>query len=491
MSRLARWLPPVVLALLIVRLWLMPLPSSFWLDETATVFVARHGSHHPSLNAVAPQAWRSWYYAIIHLWGSLFGFSEIATRVPSILAMLVCLAFIARLSARLVHPDSGCLAVFACLALPGFDYQAANARPYALGMCLFTAGLWFLIRWLDDGAWLEALLFVVCASSVLYIHLLFWPACLVFPLYLAARLASGKTPVTWSRAAPIFALWAAALLPVAIQTASLLGEANAHVIVSPPSLFQLLRSLQLPLILLCVAAAWLIARLRKEKPADSSLTASAILLIAGWWLLQPVLLFAFSRLTGESVFVGRYLDLALPGAALMATAAAAAFIPSGWLRPLSAGVAIGALLLLGHWHQLWPRHHDSDWRAAAIAVNRTEAAAEIPVICISPYIEARPPVWTAAYPLPGFLYSYLDVYPIDGNIYLFPFENSPQAESFAAALSSGTLSQSHRFLVYGWGPQVRYWNGWFSRRPEFAGWREHTLGPFADVDVLEFDAPHL
>src|SRR5579872_1048710 len=98
MPRVAGWLPPVLLVLLIARLWLMPLGSSFWLDETATIFVAQHGSHHASLDAVAPQAWHSWYYSIVRWWGKLFGFSEVSTRIPSILAMLVCLALIARIS---------------------------------------------------------------------------------------------------------------------------------------------------------------------------------------------------------------------------------------------------------------------------------------------------------------------------------------------------------------------------------------------------------
>jgi len=490
MPRLARWLLPLLLVLLITRLWLMPLASSFWLDETATVFVARHGSNHPSLAAVAPQAWRSWYYSIIHAWGTLFGFSEVATRIPSVLAMLASLPLIARVSARLIHPESSWFAVFACFALPGLNYQAANARPYALGMCLFAAALLFLIRWLDTGAWPDALLFVACAASVLYVHLLFWPSGLVFPLYAVTRIATGKTPVGRTRAALTFALWAVTLAPVSVQTISLLREAQEHVIVRPPSLVQFLRSLQLPLILACAAGAWIASRVWHWKPARFALTAPAILLIAGWWLCQPVLLFCFSWLSGESVFVGRYLDLALPGAALAATAVSARFIPSGSWRPLSAALAVGALLLGAQWRQLWPRHHDSDWRAAAAAVNRAESGStEIPVISISPFIEAKPPVWTPAYPLPGFLYAHLSVYPIRGKVYLFPFENSPAAASFAATLSSGVLLQSRRFLIYGWGPQVRYWHEWFAGRPQFADWSERTLGPFADVDVVEFDAP--
>jgi hypothetical protein len=470
---------PLLLAVCLVRLWLMPLPSSFWLDEMATVFVAQQGSGHPSLADAAPQAWRSWYYPVVRLNGAVFGYSEVATRLPSILAMAGFLLLLAGLARRLIHPEAAWFAVFACLALPGIDYQAANARPYALGMCVFAAAVLFLVRWLDSGCWRDGLLFASTAALVVYIHLMFWPSCLVFVLYAAARVARGETPVSWKRAVLVFGLCALALLPVAAQTLSLLREARAHVFAPLPSLWQFLRSLELTLVLGCAIAAWLVAHARRCRP----LAIATIVLVAAWWLCQPVLLYAFSWLTGDAVFVPRYLQLALPGAALAATAMAALFIPAGQWRRVSTVFALGVLIFLGQWRQLWPRHHNSDWRAAAGAVNQLEAAGEIPVICPSPFIEARPPAWRPDYPLPGFLYAHLAVYPISGKIYLFPFESSPQAESQAAA-----LSRSRRFLIYGWGPQVDFWRAWFARRPEFAAWHQRRIGPFADVDVVVFEA---
>ena len=129
MTRRVHWLLPLVLAVVIARLWLMPLPSSFWLDETATVFVAQHRIQSP-----VAQRGRSPSVAFLVLHdhprlGRPVGFSEIATRLPSVLAMLGLLALIGRLSMRLIHRDSAWFAAFACLSLAGFNYQAANARP--------------------------------------------------------------------------------------------------------------------------------------------------------------------------------------------------------------------------------------------------------------------------------------------------------------------------------------------------------------------------
>src|SRR5579863_2033248 len=83
-----------LLAVCIVRLWLMALPSSFWIDEMATVFVVQHGAGHSSF-AVAPQVPDSTYYDLPRTSSRLFGQSEIAYRLPSILAAGLALWLIA------------------------------------------------------------------------------------------------------------------------------------------------------------------------------------------------------------------------------------------------------------------------------------------------------------------------------------------------------------------------------------------------------------
>jgi len=147
---------------------------------------------------------------------------------------------------------------------------------------------------------------------------------------------------------------------------------------------------------------------------------SAWILFLGWWLCQPVCLFGFSWLTGNSVFVRRYLFLMLPGVALTATAAVARFIPAVRLNRLAAVLGAAGLLALGDWGHLWPAHEHSDWRGAARKVDELALGPETPVICPSPFIEARPPVWRPDYAMPGFLYAHLPVYPVAGKTYLFP-----------------------------------------------------------------------
>src|SRR5665811_484165 len=282
--------------------------------------------------------------------------------------MALALFLIARLAARLIHPEAAWFAVFACLSLRGFNYEAADARPYALGTFAAAASLLFLVRWLDYAGWLDALVFFLSAALLWRVHLVFWPFYVVLVLYAAVRLARGETPVGWVRAGAVFALLGIALLPVLANALAIGREAAAHVIVPPPELGDLRRSTEIGLVELCGPVLWLVLRRIQHPPAPFSWISAIPIL--GWWLASPLCLFAFSHLTGNSVFVPRYLSLALPGAALTATVAAAHAIPPERWRQLALALAVGALLFMGQWGKLWPPHHNSGWREAIAAVNR-------------------------------------------------------------------------------------------------------------------------
>ncbi|MGB6945530.1 MAG: glycosyltransferase family 39 protein [Bryobacteraceae bacterium] len=480
----------LLLAACITRLWLMPLPSSFWVDEMATVFVVQHGPNHPSF-AVAPQVPDSIYYQLPRAAQSLFGFSEVSYRLPSVLLMGLALFLIARLAARLIHPGAAWFAAFVCLSMRGINDQAADARPYALGTCLAAFSLLFLIRWLDAARWWDAALFIASAALVWRVHLLFWQFYIVLFVYALTRLLRHETSAGWLSTLAVFVLLGIALVPVLLDALNLFRHATSHVIVAQPTLRDLRVSLKFGIILICGAGAFALSRLLHWPRLPAAGFSASLVLIGAWWLLQPLALFTVSRITGSSMFVARYLYIGLPGAALAATLAAAYFIPADYWKPLSAVFAVGVLIMLGQWRQPWPMHHGSDWRLAAHTVDQwARNNPNTPVLCPSPFIEARPPVWQPSYALPGFLYCHLPVYPFRGKPYLLPFESSPEAKRYVESLAQGPITASGRFLIYGGSGSVRYWRNWFSIQPEFSTWHRERLGPFGDVVVELFEKPH-
>jgi hypothetical protein len=475
-----------LLALCIARLWLVPISQSFWVDEMVTAFVVHQGSDDPSF-VDAPQVPKSIYYQVARGADRVFGVSEAGYRIPSIIFAAIALLLIARLAARLIHPDAGWFAVFACLALKGFDTESYDARPYALGFCVVSASFLFLARWLDSNRWIDALGFVVSAALVWRVHLIFWPIYLAFGVYASVRLLSKDTRVGWLRCLLVFGFVGVTLTPVLVDALPIFRGAGAHVIVPAPSARDLADSLKWKLVLTCLGAAAILGRLLPRAPEHSAFAWASFSLIVGWWMIDPIALFGYSRLTGNSVFVNRYLSIALPGAALAATFAVALVLPRPNWKLSAALLGVGVLITLGHWRGTWQTN--SDWRAAARRVNDVALAAETPVICPSPFVEAKWPVWRPDYPLPGFLYAHLPVYKLPGRAYLFPFRSSPEAELYAVELCRHVLPKSRRFVVYGGDVNVHQWRDWFERRPELAGWHETDLGPFGDVAVAMFDGP--
>ncbi len=412
--------------------------------------------------------------------GSVVWTFDISYRVPSVLTMGVALFLIGRIAARLIHREAAWFAIFACLGLRWIDYHAVDARPYSLGICIAAAALYFQIRWLDRARWVDAGWFVLFAALLWRVHLIYWPFYLVFVVYPFMRIVARDTRVTWLKAAAVFLLLTLALIPVIVQALALLRQAHAHVITPLlPGFRDFEHELRWSLVVICGGGAWLISR----KPGGR-VPAASLALIAAWWLVQPLALFIFSHVTGNSVFIERYLSLALPGTALMATAAAAISIPASRWREASLILGIGVLLVMGNWTVRAPRHDNSDWRSAALAENHFAIAPDTPVICPSPFIEARSPAWRPDYPLPGFLYAHLPVYPLRGKLYLFPFEEA-DGEWYAAQLAATTLPQSGRFIVYGGDRIVDFWRGWFARRPDLQGW-QNQIEKFGDVWIAVF-----
>jgi Dolichyl-phosphate-mannose-protein mannosyltransferase len=486
----SHWLLIALLAVCITRLWLMPLSSSFWTDETETAFIVQHPAD-PSLAIVRPLT-ATWYYMFPRAAGSLLGFSELSYRLPSVLMMGIALFTIGRLAARLIDPGAAWFAVFACLAMSDFNYYAADARPYALGICVSAAAVYFLLRWLDTASWKQAFLFVLFAALLWRIHLVFWAFYPVFVIatlvhLLCSRTTGPSTRVGWLRALLVYLAVALTLMPVALQALAALRDAHIHAYFPFPRFRFLPGALMWKWIAPCVGLVWLsglFLKWRFQRPASPG----AVALIAAWWLWMPLCLFAFSRTIGPILFVPRYYSLALPGAALAATAAAAFWLPRTRWKQASIALAVVGLIATGQWNTLWPDHTHEDWRRASLNEDLAAAEHDTPVIAVSPFIEAMPPVWSPDYRLPGYLYSPLFVYPIRGKVYPFPFMRSPEAERYADGLLAATLLARARFIVYGAGLNTVGWVQWFSERPELARWR-YTSASAGEVGLAVFENP--
>ena len=182
--------------LLVAGLWLPSLVSSLWVDEAGTWWVIADGVHQVVQRAEAVQGQSPLFYLLLWSWVHLAGHSEVALRLPSVVSSLASAWFVYLIAKRFFDKEVGRLAVIAFVAWNLVAFEASNARPYALGTLLVTGAAWALIAWLDRGGIRRAIVFVLLAALVPYVHpflaLIFFP----YAIYAVLRARDGSAAVS-------------------------------------------------------------------------------------------------------------------------------------------------------------------------------------------------------------------------------------------------------------------------------------------------------
>jgi uncharacterized membrane protein YhaH (DUF805 family) len=115
---------------------------SLWLDEANTIHIAK-GSPAQIMDALSKDVSPPLYYLILSGWMRLFGDTEIAVRMPSVLFYIAGIYVIWRIGRTLLGRDGAWLAAFVYAVSPVAGRQAQNARMYTM-LALLT-GLSLLV----------------------------------------------------------------------------------------------------------------------------------------------------------------------------------------------------------------------------------------------------------------------------------------------------------------------------------------------------------
>lgn len=162
---------------------------SYWGDEAASVMSATRPWPSLVTELQTVDTVHGIYYAFLHVWTSVFGTSEFATRLPSAIAVGFMVAGTAWLVTRFAGIRLGLLAGVVAAVLPRTTWMAEEARSYAIGTAAavwLTVLLVHLVRreartrvWLVYGVGMAAaitlfadlsLMLLVHISGVLILH---------------------------------------------------------------------------------------------------------------------------------------------------------------------------------------------------------------------------------------------------------------------------------------------------------------------------------
>ncbi|SDT53534.1 mannosyltransferase [Pseudarthrobacter equi] len=168
------WKLPAALGLLafcvaFVGMWI----PSFWDDEIATISAARRSPGELLLLLQSVDAVHGLYYLFMHFWTSVFGFSEIAMRIPSALAVGLACAGTTIIGRRLGSPTTGIAAGLVLAFLPRMVWAGTEARQSAFAALLAVALTLLLLRAWESNRVLDWVLYGLCAVVGVWMFMFF------------------------------------------------------------------------------------------------------------------------------------------------------------------------------------------------------------------------------------------------------------------------------------------------------------------------------
>jgi mannosyltransferase len=155
---------------LALRLWKWD--ESLWLDEFGTWWVVQSDLPTAVTRTLEFQGQSPFYYLIVWLFAQVFGESETALRLPSLIASAAACWFVYKTASELLDGRTGLFAA-AMFWLSSYPVQcSAEARPYSLVLFFAAAMLWGFVRATFRSDWAGRGAFVLGGAGLVATHYL-------------------------------------------------------------------------------------------------------------------------------------------------------------------------------------------------------------------------------------------------------------------------------------------------------------------------------
>lgn len=484
-ARAAQWIYALSLAAS-VSLWFLAIRAPLWLDETGSYWQISGGFSQlwarQSLSFVA-------YPGILWFWTRLFGVSEVALRIPSVLAMLAALGFLFLAARELFDPDIALIATVIFSLNPLVQIEAADARPYAFAALAINLSIWIVLRLRRSGSLPMAAAFGFSAALILWFQYLFavlLPA-LVVCFFLPSPVPRRRRIQQFAAACAVFAI---AILPLLPGLRYLFHTSGTHVFDTPPTVDDLIFTLApgwLPAILAVTAILAAIAGRRKRSPGPIALPRATVAACASLALIPALTLFLLSVATPLHLFVERHRMVAVPGIALAWALLLSPFC-FRWIRIF---FCVALVAVAGTQYCVAPLRNQLQysWKYALQVAQSAASRDDAPILMCSDFPESDYAAMPLGHAKDSRYFSQLSYYRLTPPVVPLPRSLNAQAMRIASQFLADASQKHTRFLFLAYYPSWPTLD-WLARQaaPAFTA---RPLGIYSGVKVVEFDPrPH-
>lgn len=464
-----------------ILVWLLAIRSPLWLDETGSYWQISAGLSQIWSRQFETISFPAYSY-ILWLSTKLIGTSEVALRIPSLLAMLVAVYLLYRVGERLFGREIGTIAAIVFCLNPIVVFEAIDVRPYAFAILLTNAAMLLLLRIRTSDSTRLAFFFGLAAAGIAYFQFLYvaiLPAFALCLLYFKGF--TGKT--VWRQYAAAVIGLTLGFLPLVPGLLDLFRTAKSHVFETAPSALDLLWTLAPGgLIFLEIALLILIARLTVGADRKTHYATWQMLFCGSMALIPILILFGTSAATPIHLFVARHRLIAVPGISLCW----AMLLGSFRLRALRVVVCAAYVTIWGVAYFASPAaaRHEYTWKFALQVAERNASVDDAPVLVCSDFPEADYVAMPLEAAKESKLFAPLSYYRLSVPVAPLPRSLNAEAIRVGSHFLKDAELRHERFLAMAYVPSEETLH-WLARK---AGRRYsvHSLGIYDGVKVLEF-----
>ena len=465
-----------------LSLWFLAIRAPLWLDETSSYWQisAGFGQIMSRRGGLSPA-----YSYILWLATKIAGTSEIALRIPSILAMLGAVYLLYRAARELFDRDVAIVTAVVFCMHPVVIFASIDVRPYAFAALALSLAIFVLVRLRQSNSKWLAGLFGVTAALIIYFHLLFGLALPVLALcFIASKIRDRRALYQQGGIAlASFAFASLPLLPDALRTfqgRQMLVFSNQPLKLSDLG-WTLVPGRKLVAILVGTA---LIAAVTGRLKILDRMRSWRLLLCVSLAFVPLLFLFGMSAATPLHMFMLRYRLVAIPGIALC-WGLFVSQIDSRLIRML---FCAGVVSVTAYQCVRSPesRQHGYTWKYALEFAEKNASVDHAPVLICSDFPSADYlPMPVGAEVKNSGLFTPLSYYKVSVPVVAMPRALNNEAVRAGSAFVQEAAQRRERFLALAYIPSYETldWLTSISSPTHVA----RKLAELDEIQVLEFD----
>lgn len=464
-----------------ISIWLIAMRAPLWLDETLSYWQIGGGFSQIWPRQYVCLEFPSYPYI---LWFStkLLGTSEIAMRIPSVLAMLGAVYFIYAAAREVVGKEIALLASIIFALNPIVIFESIDIRPYAFASLTVNATILVLLRLRKSKSLLLAALFGLLTALIVSFHFLLGviaPALLLG--FIIVKQDDRKGMVKQFVVA--IAVFALAVAPQVPCMRYLFHTGKTHVYEKAPGFWDLFWTIAPTWVVVALLISILAAAIPSRTDERTPISRWQILLFASLGLIPVMILFTVSALTPLHLFnMARHRMAAVPGITLL-WAMFLGLFRSRAVRMFFCVVFV-SLSVTNYFRTQGAGQHLYSWKFALQFAQNQAHADNAPVLICSDYPESNFAPMPLDSPKDDWLFSPLSYYKLTVPVVPLPRSLNDEAMLDVALFLKQAQQKHQRFLALAYIPSYPTLD-WLSSAAAGA-YSYRVVGVFDDVKVLEF-----